>query len=76
MTVDCSLSYYVVCGRFKRQSILDQTDTINQIMIINMLQKLSYRYSSHYKIIKCVSFESIHYVINLNDVFLFNVFVV
>ena len=43
---------------------------------VNILQKLSYRYSSHYKIIKYVGFESIHYVINLNDMFLFNVLVI
>ena len=34
-------------------------------MVVNMLQNLSHRYSSHYRIIKCACFELIYYVINL-----------
>ena len=46
----------------------------NQIMIVNMLQNWSHMYSSHYMIIKYVSFKPIHYVINLNIVSFFKVF--
>ena len=35
-------------------------------MAVNMLQNWSHRYSSHYRIIKCVDFESIHYILNLD----------
>ena len=50
-------------------------------MVINILQNLSYMYSSHNNNIKCVGstikyvgFESIHYVINLDIVSSFMVF--
>ena len=43
-------------------------------MIVNMLQNLSHMYSSHFKIIKCVSFKPIHYVINLDVASSFKVF--
>ena len=58
----------LVCGRFRWQSILDHTETTNQIIVVNMLQNQSHRYSSHYKIIKCVRFEQIHYAINMDVV--------
>ena len=35
-------------------------------MVINMLQDWNHMYSSHYRIIKYVSFEPIIYAINLN----------
>ena len=40
--------------------------TSSQIMIISMLQNLSHMYYSHHKIIKRVSFKSIHCAINLD----------
>ena len=50
-------------------------------MIVNMLQNYSHKYFSHNSnikyicsIIKCISFESIYYVINLDVVSLFMVF--
>ena len=43
-----------MCGRFKRQNIFNHIKTSNQIMVINILQKLSYRYSSHDTIIKYI----------------------
>ena len=43
-------------------------------MIVNMLQNLSHMYSSHYRIIKYVSFKPIHYAINLNAASSFKVF--
>ena len=50
-------------------------------MVINILQNLSYMYSSHNNNIKCVGltikhvgFESIHYAINLDIVSSFMVF--
>ena len=46
-------------------------------MTINMLQNLSHMYFSHNSIgsnIKCIDFESIHYVINLDVVSSFMVF--
>ena len=52
-----------------------QTETTNEIIIVNMLYNWSYRYSSsHYRIIKCVDFESIHYVIKLDTTPSFKVF--
>ena len=54
--------------------IFDRTKTINQIIVVNMLQNLSHMYSSHYMIIKCVGFKSIHYTINLNIMLSFEVF--
>ena len=71
-----SSSYYDVymCGRFRRQSIYYPTYTINQIMIVIMLQNWNYRHSNHYSAIKCVGFESINYIINLDTVSLFTVF--
>ena len=57
-----------------KQSIYDQRQKIKSI-IINMLQKLSHKYSSHNSnikcgnsTIKCRSFELIHYAINLDVV--------
>ena len=47
------------------QSVFDQTNITNQIMVVNMLQNLSNMYSSHYRAIKCVGFEPIHYANNL-----------
>ena len=35
----------------------------HQIIVTNMLQKWNHRYSSHYRIIKYVGFESIIYAI-------------
>ena len=35
-------------------------------MVVNLLQNWNHIYYSHHKIIKYVSFESIHYAINLN----------
>ena len=43
-------------------------------MIVTMLQNWINRYSSHYRIIKYVGFEPIHYVINLDVVSSFKVF--
>ena len=65
-----SFSYgvYLYVSDSDEQSIFNQTKTINQIMFINMLQNLSYRYYSLYSIIKCLGFELIHYAINLNIV--------
>ena len=37
-------------------------------MVINILQNWSQRYYSHYKIIKCVDFNSSNYAINLDIV--------
>ena len=37
-------------------------------MVINMLQNLSHRYSSHNSNIKCVDLSRFHYIINLNVV--------
>ena len=48
-----------------------KTDSIrksHQIMVVNMLQKLSLMYSSHHKIIKRVDFKPIHCAINLDVV--------
>ena len=64
----------LVCGQFERQNIFDQIETTNQIMIIKMLYNWNHSYSSHYSTIKCVGFESIHYVINLDVVSPFVVF--
>ena len=33
-------------------------------MIVNMLRNLNNKYSSHYRIIKCINFEPIHYAID------------
>ena len=40
--------------------------TTNQIILVNMLQ--SHMYFIQYCIIKCVGFETIHYIINLDVV--------
>ena len=37
-------------------------------MVVNILENWSHRYVSHYNAIKCVSFDSIHYVINIDVV--------
>ena len=37
-------------------------------MVVNILENWSHRYVSHYNTIKCVSFDSIHYVINIDVV--------
>ena len=37
-------------------------------MVVNMLQNLSHRYSSHNSNIKCVDLSRFHYAINLNFV--------
>ena len=50
------------------QIIFDQTETTNQIMIVNTLQNWSFRYFSHYNIIKFVSFKPNYYIINLSVV--------
>ena len=54
-----------------------KADLINrkyQIMIVNMLKNWSRRYSSHY-IIKFVNFMSIYYVINLDIVSSYMIFI-
>ena len=56
---------FLVCERFRRQSIFDQIEATNQIIVVNILQNRSHMYSSHYISIKCVGFKSIHYAINL-----------
>ena len=56
------------------QSIFNKTKTINQIMVVNMVQNWSHTYYSHYKVIKCIGFEPIHHVINLGVALSFKVF--
>ena len=59
------ISFY--CGVYlcvddsNRQNIFDTT---NQIMIVNILQNWSHKYSYQYGIIYCIVFEPIHYAIN------------
>ena len=62
------LQRLIMCERFRRLNIFDQTKTktTNQIMVVNMLHNWSHMYSSHYSTIKCVGFELIHYANNLN----------
>ena len=44
-----------------------QSDRDNKLnMVVNMLHNWSRWYFSHYRIIKCVGFELMHYDINLN----------
>ena len=43
-------------------------------MVVNILQNLSHRYINHNSNIKCVSFESIRYVMDLNIVSSFMIF--
>ena len=56
------------------EKYIDQEETSNQIMLFNILQNLSHMYLSHHKIIKCVDFELIHCVINLNAILFSRVF--
>ena len=57
-----------MCGQFKRQSIFDQIETINQIIVINLLQNWNHMYYNHCSTIKCVGFKPIHYTINVDIV--------
>ena len=50
-----------MCGRFKQAK---HFDTTNQIMIVNILQNWSHKYSYQYGIIYCIVFEPIHYAVN------------
>ena len=61
-------------GRFKHQNIFNQIKTTNQIMVVNILYNRIRMDSSHYKIIKLVGFDLIHYVINFNVVSSFIIF--
>ena len=60
---------FFVYGRFKRQNIFDHMETTNQIIVINILQNYSYKYSSLNSFIKCIGFELIYYAINLSFIF-------
>ena len=56
---------------------IDKTYLINQryqILIISMLKNLSYKYFSHY-FIKIMGFIPIYYIINLNIVLFYMVFI-
>ena len=71
---------YLYLGDSDKQNIYDKRQEIKS-MVINILQNLSYMYSSHNNNIKCVGstikrvgFESINYAINLDIVSSFMVF--
>ena len=66
--------FYLCVGNLDRQNIFDQKETTNQIIIVNMLKKLSHKYFSHHTIIKFVCFELIYYVINLGVVSSYMIF--
>ena len=51
--------FYLCASDSDEQSIFNQIETTNQIMIVSMLQKWNHRYSSHYSIIKFISLEPI-----------------
>ena len=64
-----AVSYFYI-GNSDEQSIFDEIETINQIMVMNQ----NHIYYSHYTIIKFIEFESNYYVINLNVISSFIVF--
>ena len=67
-------SVYLCLDDSNEQSIYDKRQEI-KLMVVNILQNWSQRYSSHNNnikcidsSIKCISFESFHYAINLDVV--------
>ena len=68
-------TFYLRVGDSDGSSIFDQTETTNQIMVVNILQNLSHRYFSHYSITKFVGFEPIYYIINLDVISSFMIFI-
>ena len=60
--------FYLRAGNSDGLNIFDQTEIINQIMVVSVLQIWSHGYSSHYNIIKFVGFELIYYAINMGVV--------
>ena len=64
----CLVLFYLRVSDLDRQSLFNQLQTINHIMVISMLSYWCYKYYSHYRIIKFVGFDPIYYTINFDDV--------
>ena len=64
----CLVLFYLHVSDLDRQSLFNQLQTINHIMVISMLSYWCYKYYSHYSIIKFVGFDPIYYTINFDDV--------
>ena len=63
------LRFFFWCtGNSDKQSIFDSTEISDLIMVISMLQHWNHRYSSYYRIFKCVGFKPIYYAIKLEDI--------